>query len=65
MLETLWRADGGRLAEVPLRRCSAVDTSQYLHHIQYECFYKGASSDVTGSVKSHIPDPRSSGNTGK
>lgn len=23
MLETLWRADGGRLAEVPLRRCSA------------------------------------------
>lgn len=23
MLVTLWRTDGGRLAEVPLRRCSA------------------------------------------
>lgn len=41
MLETLWRTAAGRLAEVPLRRCSAVDTSQYLHHILRECFYKG------------------------
>lgn len=36
MLETLWRTGGGRLAELPLRRWSAVDTSQSLHGSSFE-----------------------------
>lgn len=41
MLETLWRTDGGRLAEAPLRRCSAMKTSKY--HTQHRVSIRDSS----------------------
>lgn len=47
-METLWRTDWGRLAEVPLRRCSAVEASH--HHTLSSSFQDRRTGPSTGPI---------------